>query len=91
MVGFAALVLLIPLYDHVDREDVEEARLRTLEAHLHRLAYIATALAVVHFVWRVREGRDGARESTACVLALLFAIRIGAWMRSRATNRRAGG
>ncbi|UCC64461.1 MAG: hypothetical protein JSV36_05220, partial [Anaerolineae bacterium] len=43
---------------------------------LHRLAYVAAVLAVVHFMWLVKDVREPLRYGV--VVALLFILRIPA-------------
>ncbi len=80
IVGFVALLLLAPL-----AATSTKAAIRTLGGRrwrrLHRLAYVAAVLGVVHFVWRVKAD---VREPLvfAGVLAALFAIRLLPLLRS---------
>ncbi|HET8540799.1 MAG TPA: protein-methionine-sulfoxide reductase heme-binding subunit MsrQ [Anaeromyxobacter sp.] len=89
VVGFAAWLLLVPLA--VTSTDRWVRRLGYVRwKRLHRLAYVAALLGVVHFVWRVKA--DLRRPSWfAAALALLLAARlvprIAAW---RARRPRAG-
>jgi sulfoxide reductase heme-binding subunit YedZ len=73
-VGFAAFVLLIPLA--VTSTAAMTKRLGAKRWKLlHRLAYVAGALAVVHFVWRVK--RDFTQPTAyALVLAGLLLARL---------------
>jgi sulfoxide reductase heme-binding subunit YedZ len=81
-VGFATFVLLVPL-----AATSTNGALRRLGfarwKRLHRLAYVATALAVVHFVWRVKKD---VREPVAygVVLGALLLVRLIAYVRERA-------
>jgi len=53
---------------------------------LHRLAYVAGVLAVVHFIWRVKS--DVRVPMTwAAILAALFLIRIADSVRTRRRKR----
>ena len=72
-VGFAAFVLLIPLA--LTSTDGAVRRLGFQRwKQLHRLAYAAPALAVLHFYWRVK--KDVTEPLTyAAILALLLLIR----------------
>jgi methionine sulfoxide reductase heme-binding subunit len=73
-VGFAAFVLLIPLA--LTSSDRAVRRLGYVRwKTLHRLAYAAAALGVIHFVWRVKADL---REPLlfAAVAALLFGVRV---------------
>jgi sulfoxide reductase heme-binding subunit YedZ len=72
-VGFAAFLLLIPLA--ITSTDRMVRRLGFVRwKRLHRLIYVAAALGVVHFVWRVK---SDLRQplAFAAVLAALLAIR----------------
>ncbi|WP_437479832.1 protein-methionine-sulfoxide reductase heme-binding subunit MsrQ [Sorangium sp. So ce1014] len=88
LAGFVALLLLAPL------AATSTARmLKRLGAarwkRLHRLAYVAAVLGVVHFFLRVK--KDTTEPMIyAALLALLFAVRIAsAALRRRAASRRA--
>jgi sulfoxide reductase heme-binding subunit YedZ len=87
-VGFIAFCLLVPL-----AITSTSRMLKRLGAarwkRLHRLVYVAAGLGIVHFVLRVKKD---VTEPMAYggVLALLFAVRIAAWLRARSTaNSRA--
>jgi sulfoxide reductase heme-binding subunit YedZ len=73
-VGFLAFLLLIPLA--VTSTSGMLKRLGSKRwKRLHRLAYVAAVLAVVHFIWRVKI--DITEPAIyAAVLALLFALRF---------------
>jgi len=81
--GFSTFVLLIPL-----AATSTNAALRRLGyvrwKQLHRLAYLAPALAVLHFIWRVKLD---VREPVAygLVLAALLSARLADYMRDRKT------
>jgi methionine sulfoxide reductase heme-binding subunit len=86
-VGFAALCLLAPLV-----VTSTKGQLRRLGAkrwkRLHRLAYAAAVLGVIHFIWRVKADR---REPLifAAVLLMLFGVRVvDAARRARRAGRR---
>ncbi|HEX5725642.1 MAG TPA: protein-methionine-sulfoxide reductase heme-binding subunit MsrQ, partial [Longimicrobiaceae bacterium] len=71
--GFAALVLLAPLAATSTRGAIR--RLGKNWQKLHRLVYIASGLAVGHFLWGVKKDlRDPL--IFAAVLALLLALRL---------------
>ncbi len=76
-VGFTAFVLLVPLA--ITSTDAMVRRLGYLRwKRLHRLGYVAAALGVVHFIWRVK--KDLSQPLTyGAVLALLLAIRVVAF------------
>ena len=80
-VGFAAFVLLIPLA--LTSTDASVKRLGFARwKQLHRLAYLAPTLGVLHFFWRVK--KDATEPLTyGTVLAVLLAIRLIPFVRSR--------
>lgn len=80
-VGFTALVLLAPLAVTSTNGWVRRLGFPRWQ-RLHRLAYVAAVLGVVHFVWRVKQDVTEPLLH-GCVLALLFAIRAGEGMRKR--------
>ena len=84
-VGFTALLLLVPL-----AATSTAASVRRLGFHhwtrLHRLAYVAGALGVVHFYWRVK--KDVSEPlAYAAVLGVLFAVRIVEALRKRLARK----
>ena len=83
-VGFSAFVLLLPLAATSTNWAVK--RLGYLRwKQLHRLAYLAPALAVLHFVWRVK--RDVREPVTyGIVLATLLLARAVEQLRLRARD-----
>ena len=82
-VGAAAFVLLVPLA--VTSTNGAPKRLGYARwKRLHRLAYLAPLLAVIHFVWRVK--KDVTEPATyGVVLAALLAVRVASYVRSRST------
>jgi sulfoxide reductase heme-binding subunit YedZ len=76
-VGFTAFVLLVPLA--ITSTDAMVRRLGFVRwKRLHRLVYVAAALGVVHFIWRVK--KDLSQPLTyGAVLALLLAVRVVAF------------
>jgi sulfoxide reductase heme-binding subunit YedZ len=78
-VGFAALVLLIPLAVTSTKGMVKRLGFPRWK-RLHRLVYLAAALAVVHFIWRVK---SDLRQPLiyAFVLAVLLLVRAVDWAR----------
>jgi len=85
-VGFLALVLLVPLA--VTSTNAMVRRLGfPLWQRLHRLAYVATSLGVVHFVWRVKKDLTEPLVYGA-VLGLLFVIRLAEALRKRRAKAR---
>ena len=80
-VGFAAFVLLIPLA--VTSTNAAVKRLGFVRwKRLHRLAYVAPVLVVIHFTWRVKKD---VREPViyALVLATLLIVRVVVSLRLR--------
>jgi sulfoxide reductase heme-binding subunit YedZ len=84
-VGFAALVLLAPLA--VTSTNGWVRRLGyTRWKRLHRLAYVAALLGVVHFVWRVKA--DHRKPAAfAIVIGALLAARVFTRLRSLSSAR----
>jgi sulfoxide reductase heme-binding subunit YedZ len=72
-VGFAAFLLLAPLAATSTRASVRRLGKRWVD--LHRLVYVAAALAVVHFWWLVKKDVS-APLAHAAVLAALLAARV---------------
>jgi len=86
MVGFAALICLTPLAVTSTDGWVKRLGFKTWK-RIHRLAYLAAALAIVHFVWRVKA--DLRRPLLfAALFFLLLAARLPGWVRE--ARRRAG-
>ncbi|WP_375761529.1 sulfite oxidase heme-binding subunit YedZ [Corallococcus exercitus] len=80
-VGFTALMLLAPLAVTSTNTWVRRLGFPAWQ-RLHRLAYVAAVLGVVHFVWRVK--KDVTEPVLyGAVLALLFAVRVGEAVRKR--------
>ncbi len=80
-VGFAAWVILLAL--------AVTSPLRVLRAmggknwgRVHRLVYLAGALACVHYWWLVKTGVRTPWKVTA-VLIVLLVVRVGYWVRKR--------
>jgi sulfoxide reductase heme-binding subunit YedZ len=83
-VGFAAFVLLVPLAatsTNAALKGLGYARWKLL----HRLAYVAPLLGVLHFTWRVKKDL---REPIvyAVVLGVLLLVRLAALRRVPATR-----
>jgi sulfoxide reductase heme-binding subunit YedZ len=72
MVGLAALLLLVPLAITSTDGWVRRLGYRRWK-RLHRLAYLAALLAVVHFLWRVKADHRRPALFAAVVGALLLA------------------
>lgn len=81
--GFAALVLLVPLAVTSTKGWIR--RLGKRWGKLHKLAYAAAALGVLHFFWKVKADTLWPLLS-ALLLASLFAVRIA---HAAASNRKA--
>ncbi len=85
IVGFAAFLLLLPLAWTSTDASVRRLGFQRWKA-LHRLAYVAGVLAVVHFLWRVKlDTRVPLRW--AAILGVLFLIRIADGIRARRRKR----
>jgi sulfoxide reductase heme-binding subunit YedZ len=84
LVGFAAGLLLMPLT--VTSTRGWRRRLGKNWKTLHRLAYLAGVLAVVHFLWSAKDARDPLRYSG--VLAVLLVVRLPPVRRAVASARR---
>lgn len=89
-IGFLAFLLLVPL-----GVTSTSRMLKRLGAarwkRLHRLAYLAATLGIVHFVLRVK--KDVTEPLVyGTVLAVLFGVRVVAYVRdrSRGVGRRSG-
>lgn len=83
-VGFLALLVLIPLAATSTRGAVKRLGFVRWQ-RLHRLVYLAAGLAIIHFVWRVKQ--DATEPLIyAAVLGLLFVVRI-AWPRRKKPAR----
>jgi sulfoxide reductase heme-binding subunit YedZ len=79
-VGFLALLLLLPLA--VTSTDESVKRLGFVRwKRLHRLAYVAGALGVIHFVWRVKA--DFTEPAVyGVILGLLLLVRLADFIRT---------
>lgn len=84
LVGFAAGLVLLPLAITSTRG--WQKRLGKNWKRLHRLAYLAAILALVHFAWLVKDIREPLRYGA--VLALLLVARIPAVRRAATKVRR---
>jgi sulfoxide reductase heme-binding subunit YedZ len=74
--GFSAFLILLPLAITSTRG--WQKRLRRNWKRLHKLVYLAGILAVVHFLWLVKDIREPSRY--AVLLALLLTLRLP-WVR----------
>jgi sulfoxide reductase heme-binding subunit YedZ len=86
-VGFAALVLLIPLAVTSTRGWIR--RLGRRWQLLHRLVYPATALGSLHFYWKVKADTFWPLVA-AGILAVLLLARVPTWT-ARAAGQRTSG
>jgi len=85
VVGFLAFLCLAPLAWTSTDASVRRLGFKRWKS-LHRLAYVAGVLAVVHFTWRVKS--DVRVPMTwAAILAALFLIRIADGVRTRRRKR----
>ena len=85
--GFTAFCLLVPLALTSTKASIRRLGKRWVK--LHCLVYAAAILGVIHFLWAVKKD---VREPLiyAAVLAILFALRVPAWIeRGKKTPRRA--
>jgi sulfoxide reductase heme-binding subunit YedZ len=84
-VGFLALVLMVPIAFTSTNGWVR--RLGYLRwQRIHQVVYLAGALAVVHFIWRVK--LDVSQPLVyAAIFAGLIALRLAFWLRKRAAER----
>ena len=83
-VGFTALVLLMPLAATSTTRMVKRLGGQNWQ-RLHRLVYVIGILAILHFLWLAKKGRQEPFYYAA-VLALLLGIRL--WDLARATVRK---
>ncbi len=84
-VGFAGLVLLVPLAVTSTKGWIR--RLGKRWQRLHRLAYLATALGVLHYYWEVRADTFWPLVA-ALTLAALLAVRVVYRKKKPRTRRR---
>jgi len=83
-VGFAALVLMVPLAWTSTNGWVRRLGFRRWQ-RLHYLAYAAGVLAVIHFIWRVKLDVSQPLVYTSVLGALLLA-RVVFWLRQRSAR-----
>src|SRR5262245_9425108 len=80
-VGFAAFVLLIPLAVTSTAAWVKRLGYKRWK-QLHRLAYLAPLLGVLHFTWRVK--KDVSEPLTyAFIVGMLLLVRVGTALHAR--------
>ena len=87
-VGFAALVLLVPLAVTSTRGWIRSLGRRW--QLLHRLVYPATALGALHFYWKVKADTFWPLVA-AGILGVLLLARVPGWMARGARRRGSGG
>ena len=84
LVGFAAFVLLVPLAVTSTAKMVKRIGFLWWK-RLHRLAYLAAGLGVVHFFLRVK--KDATEPLIyGGILAVLLLIRVAAWLKDRSAK-----
>ena len=81
--GFSAYVLLVPLALTSTAGMIRRLGGRAWR-RLHRLAYVAAALGVVHYWWLVKLDTRPPRNY-GIVLAVLLSVRLWTWFRRRRT------
>jgi methionine sulfoxide reductase heme-binding subunit len=84
-VGFLAFVLLIPLAVTSTNGMVKRLGFPRWK-RLHRLAYVATAAGVIHFIWRVKADLTEPLIY-AGVFVVLMAIRGATWWKANQASR----
>ncbi|MCK7498490.1 MAG: hypothetical protein MZW92_53550 [Comamonadaceae bacterium] len=82
--GFSAYVLLVPLAITSTAGMIRRLGGRAWR-RLHRLAYVAAALGVVHYWWLVKLDTRPPRNYVI-VLATLLSIRVWVYVRRRQTS-----
>jgi len=85
LVGFLAFLLLVPLAITSTAKMVKRLGFAAWK-RLHRLAYVAPTLGVLHFVLRVKKDLTEPLIYGG-ILALLFAVRIASFLKERRTGR----
>ena len=88
-VGFAALVLMVPLALTSTTASIRRLGYQRW-IRLHQLVYVAGALAVLHFIWRVK--LDVTQPLIyAAIFGTLIALRLAWWLWKRSAGRRPAG
>ena len=88
-VGFLALVLMVPMALTSTNGWVRRLGFRRWQ-QLHRVVYLAGALAALHFIWRVK--LDVSQPLIyAAIFAALITLRLAWWLRKRRAGKRAAG
>jgi sulfoxide reductase heme-binding subunit YedZ len=88
-VGLAAFLLLVPLAVTSTNAMVRRMGFRAWQ-RLHRIAYVAAILGVIHFVWRVKKDLTEPLIYGS-VLALLLGFRLARFLKHRASRKPASG
>ena len=86
--GFAAFLLLVPLAVTSTRGWMRRLGRRWIA--LHRLAYLAAGLAILHYFWLVKADLRPPMVYAA-VLGVLLAARLPIWRRGGRSGSRGGG
>ena len=87
IVGFAAWLLLLPLALTSTKWAIR--KLGKNWQRLHRLAYVAACLGIVHYWWIVKAGVLTPLPFTLVLVALLAARPLWSWVDARRRQRRA--
>jgi len=88
-VGFAAFVMLLPLAATSTSGALKRLGYARWK-QLHRLAYVAPVLGVIHFTWRVKKDKSEPL-AYAVVLAALLLVRLAVYLRSVSPPRLSSG
>ena len=88
-VGFAAFLLLVPLAITSTNGMVRRMGFRAWQ-RLHRLAYVAAVLGVIHFVWRVKKDLTEPAIYGA-VVAVLLGFRLVRAIKRRISKKAVAG
>jgi methionine sulfoxide reductase heme-binding subunit len=88
-VDFAVVVMLVPLATTSTQGAVRRLGF-VARKRIHRLAYLAGGLAVIHFVWRVRKDISEPM-AYASFVAVLLAVRIVVYAQLRLAQASRGG
>jgi sulfoxide reductase heme-binding subunit YedZ len=90
LVGFAALLLLVPLAATSFNRAIRALGAARWQA-LHKAVYAVAALAILHFFW-MRAGKNDFAEVAvyAAILGVLLGWRVRQWLRKRASLQASG-
>lgn len=87
LVGFLALVLMLPLAATSFNRAIRALGARRWQA-LHRLVYAVAVLALLHYFWKsAAKNHFGTVSAYAAIIAILLGARLGHAWRSRHKNR----